>query len=327
MARYEPKRYNRTLLEPEGEHEPRRLRRGRQAPRRLTSSHRRPPVARLLLLAAVLVTVAMLGRTTARYVTGWSNNSLVTAGDFCFESRELYVAGGEGVAFIDESGQNAVFTFTLRNYVVATRPAQHDIQYKCSVTAGGTDVGNVTWTSRDRAEHPEEETLAGKRAEEKEITCQIPLAAFNNGSEVVLTAETTAPYKKVLTAKVVLPGTTGEVVLFVTDPAAYNFYSTDKNYSAVSVSLYNPSGQPQTVTLDWPGKGETDATKKELVPDPTWKTEMDENGRVTVPGGGVVTVVFLKRNTTVKYQAGENYSVVRIAETPAGPVEPNPVEP
>jgi len=261
---------------------------------RAVSASRHVPVVRLLLLAAALTGAAMLGGTTARYLKEWSaGGSLVTAEGFYFASTEL--DGAQHRLTADDGGLAAEFSFTLRNYIVAGYATQSAITYTCAVTdeegnaitdASGAPV-TVTWS--DGVGDGGSRTLEGGGDRSVELTCSIPVAAFgeDGGRELTVSARSSKPYARTLTAGVTLAGKGGGVEWEVTDPGGKS--------GAVSVTLYNTSGRDLTVTLKFaPKEGEDPLA---LVADPTWETVPDGNDRLTIPKDGVAAVIYLKKNT------------------------------
>lgn len=280
MGRYQPGHLDKTQPPP--------TQGGRS--RRQTPSPRRVPAVRLLLLAAVLTGMAALGGTAARYWKAWSNDSLVTAESFYFTSRELN-GGVHRVA----AAQRARFTFHLRNYVVAEYPTASTISYTCAVEdSEGNPVPDVGWYHGGSEGDPAgtgilKGTFDGGSKGDRELTCSIPLSAFGADGKgtVTVTAAAQSPYAAALTATVTLSAGRGGVELVVTDPG--------EGSGAVSVALFDTGdtgGGDREGVLTWPGED------LELVPDPTWETPVGEDGAVTVPAGGAVSVVFLKKDAT-----------------------------
>lgn len=280
MARYQPKHLDRTLRPPVK----------RRTPKRLAPASRKVPVVRSFLLAAALTGAAVLGGTAARYWKEWSNGSLVTAGNFYFTSRELN-GGVHRVA----AAQRARFTFRLRNYVVAEHPTASTISYTCTVEdSEGNTVTDVGWYNGDNESNAAgtgtlEGSFTGGSRGDRELTCAIPISAFGTDGKgtVTVTAAAGSPYAATLTAKVTLSAGRGGVELVVTDPGG--------NSGAVSVALLdtgNTGGEDRTGVLTWPGED------LELVPDPTWETAVGADGAVTVPAGGAISVVFLKKDAS-----------------------------
>ncbi len=283
MARYRGKRLDSTLS-CSARRGPRRLQCDAAAQR---PASRRLPVVRLLLLAVILSGVAMLGGTAARYWREWSNGSLVTAQNFYFTSAEL--KGGVHRLAASAEGR-AEFPFTLRNYIVAEYSTQSEISYTCQVlNSAGTAVTDVRWVNSDStvaATGTLSDSLAGGSQTDRKLTCSIPISAFGADGKDVLTlsAAATKPYAAALTATLALAAGDGGVELVVTDPAGRS--------NAVSVSLYNTSGQACTGILSWPKED------LELAPDPTWEVPLADDGTLTIPAGKAVSVVFLEKNTT-----------------------------
>ncbi len=275
----------------------------------------RPPAVRLLLLAAVLAAAAMLGVTAARYLQDWSNNSLVTAGDFYFTSSEL--DGTLHRISPDESGKTVPFTFTLKNYAVADFPTQNDIMYTCAAVNQAGDTVDVTWN--DGGSTGSGGTIAGKAVNDRTITCLIPVAAFgaDGTDEVTVSVVSTAPYAKTLTAQVALAAADSAVVMKVTDRKG--------SYGAVAVTFYN-TGQKDCLVEGLKLKVSEfyllaeDSRDKDmrLVPDPTWETQATDatgTGTLLIPAQGTVSLVLLKRNTEDVYS--ESDFTYTVAEAPA----------
>ncbi len=254
---------------------------------RSVSKPRRVPVVRLLLLAVALTAAAMLGGTVARYWQEWSNGSLATAENFYFVSDKL-----DGALHRLERDGDALarFSFTLQNYAVATHHTPSDISYTCTVTdSADSVVTEVRWSldgSAAGADGTLTGTLSGQSDRESALVCAIPVSAFGtDGSETLtVTAQANTPYAATLRATVALGEGSAPVVLVVTDPGAKS--------GAVSVALYNVSGREQT------GKLTCLTEALELAVDPTWETQPGADGTLTIPAGGAVSVVFLKRDTT-----------------------------
>ncbi len=300
VARYQPGRLGVTLPRSSlyaqlKRGKPRRLRRGGPAPRRLARASRRLPVLRVLLLTVALTAAAMFGGTAARYIKEWANPSLVTAGSFYFASNEL-----DGSLYhLSASGGTAVeFEFTLKNYLVDGYATQHAIPYTCKVEdAAGAAIAGVTWYRSDNT-NAGTATLNGTLGSQNGDTgkydaasttyrCSIPVTAFDGDRELTVTAAAASPYAVTLTARLRL--STGKVVLRVTDP-------DDGGASgAVAVTLFNTGDRDVTGTLTWP------KTDLELVPDPTWSTAIAADGKLTIPKGEAVSVVFLVKNTMTGY--------------------------
>lgn len=268
------------------------------AEKTVSKPRRRFPAVRLLLLTAALTGMAVLGGTLARYWKEWSDNSLVTAGNFYFTGEEI---DGSLRQLTADSDGFARFSFTLRNYMVAGYATQSEIQYTCAVTdEKGNVVTQVQWSNSDSTSITEgvaDGALSGAFAagtegtdnsQSRELICAIPTAAFGTDGKKELTvrAQATEPYSALLTAHVTLAAGNGGVVLVVTDPGT----------GAVSVTLYNTSGQERRGTLAWP------TTDLELVPDETWEIQPGkEDGTLTVPAEKAVSVVFLKKSTRNRF--------------------------
>lgn len=262
----------------------------RYRPKQFDPAPRHMPVVRLLLLAALLVGTAALCGTAARYFKSWSDGSLVTAQNFCFTSDKL----GGGAPYpleVDENGQ-AVFPFTLRNYLVKSHPTQGDITYTLSVTDAAGHPVSAQWQNGAAADNG---TLPGGMDSLKALRCLIPAAAFQdaegNPRTLTVTAASTAPYAAALTAQVVLATGDGGVVWMVTDPG--------DGSGAVAVTLYNTGGLARAGTLSWPD------ADLELVPDPTGDVLPSAGGKLTVPAQSAVSVVFLKKNTERRFTEGD----------------------
>ncbi len=155
------------------------------------------------------------------------------------------------------------------------------------------------------------------------------MEAFRGGDEVKVTVASSKPYVKEMTATVVLPGTNGGVEMTVTD--------LGQDFGAVSVTLYNTGGQACTGVLDWPGRDKlyelkqiADPTARAeaaaqaadallLAPDPTWEGAVKSDGRVTIPGGGVVSVVLVKRDAQQTFNKDSGFRFT--PDTPTTPTE------
>lgn len=277
MARYRPKRLDTAL--------PGAKPRPEEKPGRLALSSRHPPTVRLLLLTALLILAVTLGGTLARYVKDWSDSSLMTAGNFYFTSEEL----NDGLYHRKTDPEGRVnFSFTLKNYVVARYPTQSEIAYTCTVKDDeGSVPGGVQWRNDAGDLIDAQGTLPGDSKQDKTVTCSIPAAAFGPAGdrELTVTVRATKPYAVQLTARLTLSEADGGVTLVVTDPGAPN--------GAVSVTLYNTGGEPCTGILRV--KNNEDQA---LAIDRTFTSlaVMDENGKVTLPAQGALSVVFLKKN-------------------------------
>lgn len=285
MARYQGKRLDRTRSGSAARRKPQRLQ-GDAAVSERPAPHRLP-VVRLLLLAVILTGVAMLSGTAARYWKEWSSSSLVTAKNFYFTSGELK---GSVYRLTATAEGRVEFPFTLRNYIVAEYPTQSEISYTCQViNSAGTAVADARWFNSDSTVAGtgtlSDSLTGGPPGADRELTCSIPAEAFGADGRDVLTLSVAAtkPYTATLTAKLALAAGDGGVKLIVTDLAGRN--------NAVSVSLYNTSGQPCKGTLSWP----TEDLK--LAPDLTWEIPVEPDNTLTIPASGAVSVVFLKKNT------------------------------
>jgi len=272
----------------------------------------RPAALRLLLAAAILTAAGAWGVTAARYLKDWSRNALATAQSFYFASQEL---NGGTQRLMATGGGVVDFSFTLHNYLVEGHPTESGIDYTCQVTdSAGKTVTGVRWLNSDNTEIGggsgsgsaaggvftgsfAANDGGGAGEQERTLICRIPQSAFGAGEDQVLTlrAQATAPYAADLEVRIGL--STGGVQMVVTDPGV--------NSGAVSVALYNTEAEERTVELKWPG------TDLELVPDPTWELTLDQSGTgtVKVPGRGVASAVFLKKDTTKSYQDRFSFTV------------------
>lgn len=281
MARYQPKRLDTTLSAPTGGHLPQRLRRGRVAPKRLAAPAHRPPTLGILILVAALTLTAALGGTAARYFKDWSDQSLVTAENFYFTSREL---DGRLHSVTANAADEALFTFAVQNYLVEGYHTLQDIDYDSSVT---DSEGNVVAGARlQMLSSRVNGRLSGERADAVEYVYTIPRSAFGqDGNQVVTIAvRSTTPYVTTLTARLALAA--NDVHMVVTDPGGQN--------GAVTVTLYNTGKEDRSGTLKML-REDTLA----LVPDPTW--EVDPGGTLTVPAGQALSVVYVKRSALDRF--------------------------
>ncbi len=271
MARYKPAHLNTDSSPGTGRRKP--------SPKRLARSH--APLVRLLIVAAALTAVAMLGGTAARYIRDWTGGSVVSAGSFYFHSGEL----NGSTYFLTPLDGEAEFKFTLQNYLVDGYYTKKDISYTYKVTdSNGNAISGASWL--DGSGQPlstGKGTLAANAKSSETLTCVIPISAFGDvgNRKLTVTAETTKPYIEKLTAVLMLRNEA--VVLDVTDPGGNN--------GAVTVTLYNTGSAECIGTLTWPSENQT------LVPDPTGESVMGSDGTLKIPSKGTVSVVFLKKST------------------------------
>lgn len=262
-----------------------------EGPETTVSTRHRVPVLRLLLLAVTLAAAAVLGSTAARYLQEWSNGFLATAGNFHFTSDQL---DGAVYRLTEDASARASFSFTLRNYTVAGHPTESDISYTCTVTdgEGGEPLTGVRWLDGDGANLADgtlDGTLSRGGDRTQTLRCSIPADDFgaDRTKTLYVIAQASKPYAATLTARVTLVERRSDVTLVVTDPGPRS--------TAVSVALYNTGAQEVTGTLTCL----TESLKP--MPDPTWEKPLPDDGTLRIPAGGVVSVVFLKRDATVVY--------------------------
>lgn len=251
------------------------------------STAHRPSALRLLILAAALTLVAALGGTAARYWKDWSDNSLITAENFYFTSKEL-----DGrLHTLSADGDQVAFSFTLQNYLVLGYHTPSDISYTCSLTDGKGGAVSGELKRGDGA--ADDGVFPGGANGSRELVYTIPKSAFGpeGNRELTVAVRSTKPYAVQLTARLSLGAR--DVHLVVTDPGG--------RYGAVAVTLYNTGTEPCTGRLSWP-TGD-DPTLAPLAPDPTWA--VDPKNPLTIPAGETVTAVFLKRNTLDSFTEGD----------------------
>lgn len=299
MARYQPKRLDATLPNAAHGYEPRRLAGKAGAARAVL---RRVPLVRILLVALALSLVAVMGGTAARYLKNWTDSSLATAENFYFTSDKLLGSDTPYHLTAEQDG-NAHFAFTLQNYLVDAYPTPDRIAYTCEVT---DEAGQKVSSTLKDGEAGDDGTLGGgsPQAVKKSLSCVIPASAFkkSDGTDQALTVtvRSSRPYVAQLTAKVSLAAGSDGIHWVVTDPGG--------DVRAVAVTLYNTNGQGRTGKLTWPSGG------LELVPDATADTVPGADGSLTIPGGGAVSVVFLRKNMDSSFDEGDfNFQVTAVS--------------
>lgn len=221
------------------------------------------PIVALVTAAALL---AFAGIAVARYLLQQEQDGLATATDFYFTSDYLKESSEGATYFIDP--QTESFEIVLSNSADAQRTTKENISYKVSAT--------------DAAVISESGTLAGGSPSTTKLTVKP-----QDKDTFTVTAESTSPYAKKLTATFTL--------------AKGNHYTVEdapNNTAAVLTITCADSGGP--VTIELPAG---------VVPDTT-------DGRVSKAGSawtfapsgsGVYSLVLLKSNTSLNLAGGDNF--------------------
>lgn len=222
----------------------------------------------VLVLAAVAVVLALAGIAVARYVMQQQQEGLATASNFSFTSDYLKEESESASYYIDPTTTD--LNITLSNAADAKRFTAESIDYTASAT-NATIIGGGSGT------------LAGGLESTTKLTVS-PNADSSPGNTFTVTASSTSPYAKTLTATFILA-----------KGNSYQVEDAGGNTAAVLTITCTDSGGPVTVELS-----------AGVVPDTT-------DSRVTLTSGGftfqpsspgVYSIVLLKSDKTVSLMRG-----------------------
>lgn len=214
------------------------------------------PAIAILLIGLLL----MAGVTVATYIMKAGEDGIIEADRFYFTSNYLKDEVEHAVYYIDP--KYPVFDVQLYNYEDSKRKASTDIQYTVSASGGAVGIGDTGNTNG---------TL--KKDEQANVIKVKPSTGENH---VVVTAASTAPYTKSLTAEFKL-----------------------ENGNSYTVTSEGDAAAVLTMTCRDAGKDITISLPQNLVPDASddrvKKGNADNEYSFTSNGYGVYTLVLLKK--------------------------------
>ena len=210
------------------------------------------------LVLALLVAVVLSGTyTMAKYISVNSEQEVITPADFYFESDLLSLEGATYTINGD------TIAFELYNYADSLRTSTADIAYTVTVTGQANKTGTIT--------------VAGKKA-------SVTYSGLSAGTYTV-TAKSTSPFEKTLTATFTLVQTPGFTSTYTNDSnVVYLYITTNDSFSG-------------TLNVSWP---------ENLVPDNTNPTVSDVAAtslRIVARPNSKYTLVFFKTDSSVTYDA------------------------
>lgn len=229
-------------------------------------------LAALVFVMALVLLLSAAGATLAKYVNKASKNGTAAAVPFYFVSDKL----GESTPYYQISepaeGETVELTFSLSNFVDELRCTEHPLNY--TYWAENDSSGTISGTEHSGS-------LSGSFQTES-ITLTLEKAAFGSEGAVTVTARSTEPYVKTVSARFGFTARQGELQ-----------WAVEEQEGAVVLELFG--GGNEAVTVAWPDT---------LLPDP-----MNEllsgagSGEITFsPQPGVrYALTFLKKNPQNSY--------------------------
>lgn len=229
-------------------------------------------LAALVFVMALVLLLSTAGATLAKYASRASKNGAAAAVPFYFVSDKL----GENAPYYQISepteGETVKLTFSLSNFVDELRCTEHPLNYTYWAEDASSEIISETEHSGSLSGGFQTET----------ITLSLEKAAFGADGVVTVTARSTEPYVKAVSARFGFTARQGELQ-----------WTVEEQEGAVVLELFGGGGS--TATVAWPDS---------LLPDP-----MNElfsgtgSGEITFsPQPGVrYALTFLKKNPQSSY--------------------------
>ena len=212
------------------------------------------------MILTAIVLLGLTGVTMARYVKQQSQKGIVEAADFYFTSDYLKDEAEKAAYFVDP-GKN--FSVQLYNFADTKRVTPGEIRY--TVTVDGGSAGTVSGSLAESAD-------AGG-------TALIEITPDAEAEQVKVTATTTFPYQKTLTA-----------VFYRKLGNQYLVEDTAGSRAAALIMTFGDSGK--SITIDLPEGVFPDETDDRV-------TYSGNQCTFTSPGKGVYSLILLKSDAGI----------------------------